>query len=646
MRIFLWTKKILFSIAYFALIICGLYACASVGTPGGGDYDTTPPQFVRSDPEPNTTNFNKNKISVWFDEYIKLTNPSEKVIITPPQLKIPVIKAVGRNISVELKDSLIPNTTYTFDFTDGIIDNNENNALEGFSFAFSTGDVVDTLEISGILLNAENLEPMPKITIGIHSDLSDTAFNTKPFVRISQTNDRGKFSIKNIAPGSYRLFALQDLNRDFKFDNPTEAIAFHDSLIIPSFEPAIRTDTIWKDSLTIDTLLTVPYTRFTPDNIILRLFTEENELQYFVRSERIEPSRFTLEFNSYSMMPPSIQLLNKNNSINDWFILEQSPDQKKMIFWITDSLVAQQDTLHIRMDYMTHDTVKNLVPTTDTLNIFQRGQKNRNRNKENKKEKENEKEKIEFMNILVSPTGTINVYDTVKIEFSEPLAFLDPDKIIIEQKVDTLFNRISLPITQDSLNPRLYYLSPPWPYAQEYSLSIDSAAITSIYGKWNDTFKTGMRIKAEDEYANLYIQVSGIDYSAGFGQLLTRQEKVIKESPVIDGELRFENVPPGKYYLRYINDKNKNGKWDTGIYSAGIQPEEVYYYPDAFELKKYMEWEQSWNITAVPANKQKPLEITKNKPVEKKPKKDRNEEQKNTRSTSNSTGFSGGFPRL
>ncbi|MCC8146029.1 MAG: Ig-like domain-containing protein [Bacteroidales bacterium] len=634
MRFFLWIKKILFFCTYLAFVICGLYACASVGSPGGGDYDVDPPRFVRSVPEPNTTNFTGNQISIWFDEYINITNPTEKVIITPPQLKAPVIRAIGRRAFVELNDSLIPNTTYTFDFTDAIVDNNESNALQGFSFAFSTGDVVDSLEISGLLLNAENLEPMPKVIVGIHSDLSDSAFLTKPFIRTSQTNDRGKFSIRNIAPGTYRLYALQDANRDFKFDNPAEAIAFLDSLVVPDFEPAIRTDTIWQDTLTIDTILTVPYTRFTPDDVVLRLFNEKNDVQYRTRAERIFPYQFVMEFNSDIGMPPGIRLLDPERENNNWYTLEQSPDQKTMTYWITDSLVYQQDTLMVKVDYLQQDTLNNLVESSDTIRLYQRGRNRRNN------DRDNNEEKIEFMHIGISPTAVVNVYDTVKITFSEPVLNFDTDLISMEQKVDTLWQPVNLSLTQDSLNPRIYYFDPRWPYKEEYKIKIDSATFYSVYGKWNDSIQVNIKTRAEDEYANLYVAVSGIE-PIGFGQLLNRTEKIIKESQVIEGELRFQDVPPGKYFLRYIDDRNRNGKWDTGNFIEGIQPEGVYYYPGEFELKKYMEWEQSWDITALPVDKQKPLEITKNKPVEKQPKRSRNEERQQT-NTSNTS--SGGLP--
>ena len=171
------------------LLLTVIYSCANIGSPNGGPYDETPPKFVSSTPVPNQINYTGKKIEILFDELIQIEKPSENVIITPPQMELPVIRSAGKKAVIELKDTLKPNTTYTIDFTNSISDNNEKNVFENFSFAFSTGDIIDTLEVSGVLLNAENLEPMPGITIGLHNNLEDSAFVKLPFVRTSRTDE-------------------------------------------------------------------------------------------------------------------------------------------------------------------------------------------------------------------------------------------------------------------------------------------------------------------------------------------------------------------------------------------------------------------------------------------------------------------------
>jgi len=599
-------------IVLYLLITGGIYACASIGSPGGGDYDITPPMFIGSNPPPNTTQFDKNKIILLFNEYIVLERPSETVIITPPQKKMPAVKAVGKKITVELKDSLIPNVTYTFDFTNGIVDNNEGNVLEGFNFAFSTGDVIDSLIISGILLNAENLEPMPNTMVGIHSDLSDTAFTHTPFLRTSQTNERGRFSIRNIAPGTYRLFALNDKNRNFKFDMPEEAIAFHDSLIIPSFESEVRMDTVWNKDQAVDTIREIQYNRFIPDNILLRLFQENYGLQYLSKTERKDFHLFTLTFNDPVTEIPTVSLIDDPDEKTDWYLPEQSPDRKTVGYWITDSLIYQKDTIQIAANYLAHDSLNVLTNRIDTIQLT--AKKIDPPKKDDKKGKE---ERPDRLDVKITAQGTIDVFDTVRIVSVEPLPFFPREQIGIYQKVDTLWEIRDFPLIQDSMSPRVYFFDYPWPYEQEYKIRIDSAALVSIYGKTNDSIQVSFKTKSEKDYGQLIINLSGNDY-IGFGELLDNSDKPVKTVTLEDGELWFFDVKPGKYFLRYIDDVNGNGKWDTGNYAENQQPEAVYYYSGSFEIKAWLDIEQTWDVKDLPPEKQKPLEITKNKPKEKK----------------------------
>ncbi|MDR1631920.1 MAG: Ig-like domain-containing protein [Dysgonamonadaceae bacterium] len=631
-----WTVKLVMAVFSGILLFSFFffYSCASLGSPEGGDYDETPPRFIKSFPVADATHFDGHKIELLFDEYISIEKPSEKVIITPPQKQMPVIRAIGKKISVELKDSLIANTTYTFDFTNGIVDNNEKNPLEGFAFAFSTGDIIDSLMISGLLLNAENLEPQPNIIVGIHSNPEDSAFTSLPFVRTTMTNDRGKFGIRNVAPGNYRLFALKDMNRNYRFDQKTEEIAFYDSLIVPSFEPAIRMDTTWVDSLTVDTIKEVHYTRFTPDDITLFLFQENFETQYLSKTERPVQNQLVFHFNSGQGLPPALFLLKEDSIENireNWYIPEYSPDKKDIIYWISDSLLYERDTIRLEVDYLQTDTLFNLSPITDTLRFIRRKEAP---TKKSKKEKEKEAEVIDFLKIDFSLKNTADIFDTLKVTFSEPVQEFDPKKIRIQQKVDTLWESRVFPITGDTLNPRIFYINNDWAYGREFQIIVDSAAIFSIYDKWNDSTAVVFKFKEAEEYVNIYMKIMGVE-GPGFGELLNSSDKVVRTSALYDGELIFENMNTGKYYLRYIEDANGNGKWDTGNYENHLQPEKVYYYPNLIELpRKNTDLESEWNIREIPVDKQKPLDITKNKPAQKKPKRSeqtgRNQQRNNT----------------
>lgn len=371
-----------FRLLYGMLLLTVIYSCANIGSPNGGPYDETPPKFVSSTPIPNQINYTGKKIEILFDELIQIEKPSENVIITPPQMELPVIRSAGKKAVIELKDTLKPNTTYTIDFTNSISDNNEKNVFENFSFAFSTGDIIDTLEVSGVLLNAENLEPMPGITIGLHNNLEDSAFVKLPFVRTSRTNDKGQFTIRNIAPGTYHIFALNDVNRDYKFDQPGEDIAFLDSVIVPSFELTTRQDTTWKDSLTIDTIRTIGYTRFFPDNIELRLFKEKFERQYMVKPERPDEKYFTLRFNTKLDTVPVPLPINFIPEDSSWYFVQQTEGGTAVNYWLVDSTVWKQDTLQVQVSYPKSDSLNILRPQTDTVQLVLR-----RRPAEKKKEK-------------------------------------------------------------------------------------------------------------------------------------------------------------------------------------------------------------------------------------------------------------------
>ena len=259
-------KKLLIFLFSFALLLAG---CARMGNPDGGWYDDTPPYVVDSSPKDMAVGVKPKRISIYFNEFVKLEDAQNKVIVSPPQLEMPEIKASGKRVIVDLKDSLKENTTYSIDFGDAISDFTEGNPMGNYAFTFSTGQVIDTLQVSGYVLNAENLEPIKGIQVGLYDDLSDTVFLKKPMIRISRTDSRGHFVIKGVAPGTYRCYALQDADNNYVYNQKSEMIGFSHNTFEPSWKPDTRQDTIWRDSLHIDNIVRVPYTHFLPDDITL-----------------------------------------------------------------------------------------------------------------------------------------------------------------------------------------------------------------------------------------------------------------------------------------------------------------------------------------------------------------------------------------
>ena len=620
-----------------ALSLLLLYACANMASPNGGPYDEEPPKFIGSTPLPDQRNYQGKRVEILFDELIQIDKPSENVIITPPQMEQPVIRANGRRVVVELLDTLKPNTTYTIDFTNSIADNNEKNVLENFSFAFSTGESIDSLAVSGVLLNAENLEPMPGITIGVHTNLEDSAFTTIPFVRTSRTNDKGEFTIRNMAAGTYRIYALEDVMRSYKYSQPGQQIAFGDSLVVPTFELATRQDTTWKDSLTIDTIRTVGYTRFLPDDITLRLFKENVARQYMLRPERAEERILTLRFNAPMETAPDPIPLNFEPADSAWYFLQTAEGGTVINYWLTDSLVWRQDTLQMAVDYLKSDSLNILRPQRDTVQLVIR----RRPAEKKRKKSEDEPEPIAFLGMSVTnASGSINLYDTIAVTFSEPVERVEKEWFHLEQMVDSLWNPAEFEMFPDSMNSLNFFIRRPWKYAEEYRLTVDSATIYSVYGKWNDTFSGGFKIKKEDEYGHLYINVMGTDTTSAFVELLNSSDQPVRRASVKEGGVLFMDLKPDKYYARLVADTNGNGKWDTGDYAEKRQPEQVFYCPKLFNIMQNWQVEETWDIRTTPLRRQKPMEITKNKPKEatKKKRDYRNEGRQSSSNQSNSMG--------
>ena len=225
-------------------------SCANRGNgPQGGPKDITPPRPQKSIPDANSLNYKKNRIDIIFDEIVQVQNTFDNIIISPPQKQAPTVKAIGKKISVELQDTLKDETTYTIFFGDVIVDNNEHNVLSGYSFSFATGESIDTLKMSGTLIDAATLNPIAGVMVGIHSDLSDSAFTSKPFDRITKTDKNGNFSITNIRRGKYRIYALDDVGNNYRFNTPDKKIAFSDSIFEPSASTNVVADTVYRDSL-------------------------------------------------------------------------------------------------------------------------------------------------------------------------------------------------------------------------------------------------------------------------------------------------------------------------------------------------------------------------------------------------------------
>lgn len=634
------------TIAYPVVLLL-LAACASMATPDGGPYDEEPPVFMSSTPVANGLNISEKKIVLEFDENIRLENAFEKVVISPPQKEMPSIKASGKRVTVELYDSLIPNATYSVDFNDAIVDNNEGNPLENFAFVFSTGDVVDTLAVSGTVLNAEDLEPIKGILVGLYTVGDDSAFYKKPFERVSRTDSRGRFTIKGIAPGRYRIYALADANQNYFFDQKSEKIAYFDGIIEPYSEPAVRPDTIWRDSLTIDTIKYISYTRFRPDDIILRAFNETFYSQYLQKIQRPEHNSFTLFFADKNDSMPVVKGLNFDET--DAFIVESSEDMDTILYWIKDTAIWHMDTLELAITYKELDSLGNKVARTDTNYVAAR--KSRERvlkeqqeayekaekafQKAAKKRKDyDENNPPEYvpptkeLKIKSRNSSTMDLNVPYRIGFDEPVISIDTSFIHVQRAVnDSTYEDIPFVFRSSDKKYREYIIYAEWRPEEVYRVRLDSAMFHGLYGGTSRAFEEKMRFRSLDEYAVLFLNIPGTGNNA-IVQLMKSDKNVVDEQRTENGRCSFYFIKPDKYYLRLIMDENGNGKWDTGDYGKHLAPEKVYYYPKAIEMRALFEYSlDDWDINEL-LDKQKPLEITKQKPDKERKKRNRNAQRK------------------
>ena len=590
-----------------------LAACASIGRPEGGPRDMTPPVMVSSTPAPGSVNVSNGRIDIVFDENITLDDPMNKIVVSPPQKKQAQISSNGRRVRITLRDTLRDSTTYTVDLADAVRDLNEGNILDGLAIDFSTGPSIDTLMISGIVFEGRTLEPAQGMIVGVYSTpVADTALTTLPMERITKTNALGRFTIRNLKPGSYRVFAINDLNHDFHWDR-SEDIAFLDRDISPSTMAVEVTDT-FTDAAGNDSLVTRPATRFLPDDILLTWFNENYKPLYLVKHERPDARRLTLEMSTRSDSLPQLTLLNTvrvGARLDREAVLQSSPGLDSLTYWLRDTTLIGSDTLKIAARYLHTDTLDNITFTTDTLTFALRQPK-----KKKKRDEETDSvPKLEFVNIGISSRQPQDLNMPLLFETSAPTASIDSAGFRIEELVDSVWMPVAakIPSPPDSLQPMRLLTEMTWKPKTKYRVTIDSLAVTDIYGNHNRPFVQEVSTHAIEDYAALFFNIGDLGPDSAIVELLT-SDKPVRLEPVRNGVATFEYVTPGAYYARLFIDRNHNGRWDTGSVADTLQPEDVFYFSKKLNLKKNWDVEQQWNIYETPVDLQKPEDIKKNKP--------------------------------
>ena len=614
----------------FLLALIGLTsliaACANQGAgPDGGPYDETPPHIVGMTAPERLQNGKRTKFSLVFNELIKVDNPTEKIIVSPPQIETPEIKVSGRRITVELLDSMRPNTTYTVDFSDAITDNNEGNPLGQYTYIFSTGQTTDTMQMSGYVLNAEDLEPVKGILAGLYQQHHDSVFSKRAFDRVARTDASGFFSIKGVAPDrDYRLYALQDADGDFHFTQPSEMLGFlHNDLRAGAFRDT-RYDTLWVDSVRYDSIRIIPYTHFTPNDLVVRAFKIDVNTRHYLKAQRDVPEWFTTFFTGPSRKRPTIQGLNFDAS--KAFVVNASAGNDTLTYWLADTTLLRQDTLRFAYTYDNwDDSLAQMLPKTDTLELVPKttfAKRAANEAKELEKwnkQREKREKRGDFsksqppmvaLQLRADVSSSLVPNRNILIQFDQPLQRFDTKKLHLRLKKDSTYHDAPYALDTVPNNILAYRLRAEWRPGQEYQLVIDSAAMTSLYGRVNLATDNKFSIAKLEDFGTVFLSLSNA-HDSTVVQLLGSDGKPVAQAPTKNGRAEFYYVQPGKYYLRCFFDRNGDGKWTTGSWSPRRDPEEVYYFPKEIEVRANWDLNESWDVTALRLDKQKPDALVK-----------------------------------
>jgi hypothetical protein len=561
--------------------------CAKVGTFSGGDKDSIPPVLVASRPELGALHFDSKKIELDFNEYLSLKNLPQEFLVSPPLKNKPVTKLKGKSLLIEIEDTLLPNTTYTLNFGNAVADFTEGNPIRNFEYVFSTGSFIDSFTFKGKIFNAiDSKPPKEQVLVMLYENLADSA----PFKEIplyaGRVDKEGFFALHNLRPDTFRIFALADANSNMRFDPPDEAIAFADTMLILHPDQFKTADTVYvvpdtlasvtsADSTLLDTL---PLKKEYAVSIELSLFKEKNKKQYLSDSKRIDEKslRFTFSLplrDTFSITPLDSFLL------EPWALVEPSPGNDTLIYWIRDSLLYKKEILKMLVAHVDLDSMGMPFIRTDTMDF-------RFTPKQAPKGKKGQPAPP------VSSQLGIGIPNPRLLDLYSPLIFVSPlpidsiglNSVQLSELVDSIEKPVRFTFIRDSLYPRTIYLRAPWKEESKYKCIIYPDAVKNIYDIPVDTLRMEFTVQKLDYYGKLIVSVKNSN-SPIILQLL-EGEKMLRQiiSPP-KSKLNFDFLNPKKYTLKAIEDLNGNGMWDTGDYLNGIQPERILFYKEPIEIR-------------------------------------------------------------
>lgn len=572
------------------------FSCANQGVgPGGGPRDSIPPVVLRSIPEPGQINVSSNQIEVVFNEYVVPDKLAEKLVVSPPLAQRPTIRTKGKGIQVKINEDLIPDRTYSVDFKDGIKDYNEGNKLESFRMIFSTGEKLDTLRIKGRLLNAQTLSPVENGAVTLYTIDNDTIFRTLRPDFVARTDKQGRFMFDNLPKTSYRMYGLVDGDNNLMYTQPTEAIAFVDSMLEVDAEYLAKTDTLIVGS---DTLISTGYTRYSPDSLYCLLFTEKRFSQYIRSQKRASRESISLGFAEALTDSFAFGLTDYPDSLN-WCYSEVSIPRDSVEIWISDSQIVAKDTLHLWVSYLkTFPDGANRF-STDTLVMMYAPPKAKKPRKEEPAEPENRSGVVPFQISSSLKGGDFDLDQELTLELQWPVDTLKPEAISFERySSDTVTAPQPFVLTAVSGSKRKFRLDFDLAEATRYKLSIDSAAISSFTGIPNAAFEATFKTRNSDYYGAVILNIQGFEGNGVLYLLRHTDKEEVVDTLHINGtgEYTFKYVKPEKFRIKLLDDQDGNGQWTTGNLEKRQQPERVYYFPKVLKVRSNWESKESWLI--------------------------------------------------
>jgi len=507
----------------------------------------------------NTKNFKGEKVVITFNEYLQLKDIQKKLVVSPPMVKKPEILPKGKSIELRFKEPLREETTYTFYFADAITDNNEGNPLKSFEFVFSTGNTIDSLATIGRITNAFTLQPEEGAIVMLYDTHNDSVPYKEIPLHISRTDKKGVFIFKNLNRKDYKVFALKDGNSNYKFDAVAEDIAFMDSILRKE---------ILTDLSKIDT------SRLKKKPINMVMFKEDNRIQAMTGNSRDQRRKISLTFTKKPQGGVTLQPL-KLKIENDWYIRETNAKEDSLTYWITDDKISAIDTLRMIVSYFKTDSLEQLQPKQDTLRLVY---VDKEIPRSRRSDKNKEEEKIVYLKV----TSSINNNQAAKpinpfvLTFPTPLKNINNSLITLTNLKDS--SKVTgIEFKKDSINLRTYRLNYDWVSDNSYKFEALPGAFTSIDNVVNDTLQFKLKGADPEKYGTLIITLSNVKKTAIVQLLDDRGVRIIASKIAkSDEKVIFTFIDPGKYSIRFIEDLNMNGKWDTGWYLKKQQPERIF----------------------------------------------------------------------